>query len=106
MEIYSKYARETRSYFLKRFEDAVQIEEKSPENDFFWQLIFKIGTCSVFISSEYGFLDFQVLTSSSRNLSIRSNNTQVFSSSLETNSDNIHLVIDFLFEQKDQIFKE
>lgn len=106
MRIYSKYAREARSYFLERFENAVQIEEKNPENDFFWQLVFKINSCSVYISSEYGCLDFQVQTSSKRNLAIRSKYKQVFSGSLETNIDNIHLIIDFLFEHKDEIFKE
>lgn len=106
MKIHSKYARETKRYFLECFEDTVQIEEKSPENGFFWQLIFKVGPHLVYISSEYGCLDFQVLTSSNRNLAIRSKNRQVFSNSLETNIENIHLIIDFLFDHKDEIFRE
>ncbi|WP_321287530.1 hypothetical protein [uncultured Sunxiuqinia sp.] len=106
MKIYNKYTQEANSYFLECFKDAFLIEEKSPENNFFWQLTFKVGSYTVYINSEYGYIGFQVLTASNMNLSIRSRNAEVFSNSLKTNIENIHLIIDFLFNHKDEIFKE
>lgn len=106
METSEKYAHHASKYFLTRFKGARVIEEKNPENKYFWQIQFELGFFNVYISSEYAYLDFQVVTKSGKNLGILTKNKKIFGTHLETNIKNIYLIIDFLYKNRNEIFVE
>jgi hypothetical protein len=95
---------ETSKCFLKNF-DKAKVIEKDLSSSYTWQIVFQLETFTVYINSDRRFLDFQVISKSGDNLGVRYKNKKIFHDFFETTVENIHLIIDFLVKNKDEIFK-
>ena len=106
MNTSKEYIKETTEYFLKRFMYADLIAIQEPNINAAWQIKFQIKTFKIYISAARGYIDFQVVDSTGKNLGIQNRNKEIFHEDFQTNIENIHLIIDFLYERRNEIFKE
>lgn len=102
-EIYCTY---TTKHFLQKFQNANKIEENILGTMGVWQVIFQIKSFKIYISADRGFLGFQVLSKDGTNLALKSNNPEIFGDFFRESEGNIDLIIDFLHENRNEIFIE
>jgi len=105
MKTSKEYIDETLVYFSQRFGYADLIAKQEPNVNAAWQLVFQIETSKIYISSARGYLDFQIVDNMGRNIGIQSKNKEIFHDDFQTNTENIHQIIDFLYEHRDEILK-
>ena len=90
--------------FFQFFKESRIIKQHVPGKMAAWQIVFKLKSYKVYVSAEKGFLDFHVITGNDNDLGLFSKNPKLFNDQFYTNKKNIDIIINFLYDHKDEIF--